>query len=303
MSDERHVAIHELDRLRVVSTSDFSIIFDIKFEFQIRSASLIDDSTLVLILTTTGILNVCDLAEPKTNIATLSVSKHCICFFASKKYLAFAFESCCEFLNLYPLDYRGSILFDVPCTSIARTGYQFIVSGNQSGELTIFDSTTFERIGVKKAHSSAIGIVTGRGNVFASASTKGTVIKLFSLSGDSVEEFRVFRRGNSAANVKQLFLSYSSPLFLLSTSDSTTVHIFHVNQTDGSSPLTSILPGSAKNLIEAKRAFATCKIPNNIGDFVVFATESHVVIASHNGKIYSSNIVSGELEASLSLIQ
>lgn len=109
-----------------------------------------------------------------------------------------------------------------------------------SGDVLLFDTRTLTVINVIQAHKSPIAhiAINSTGTLLATASDKGTVIRVFSIpSADKVYQFR---RGTREAKIHSV--SFNAVSTLLAVSSATeTVHIFRLNganqkQRGGESP-------------------------------------------------------------------
>ncbi|KAJ1915888.1 autophagy protein [Mycoemilia scoparia] len=96
-----------------------------------------------------------------------------------------------------------------------------------SGDVVIFDANTCETITIIQAHKSGISClcINQSGTLLATASDKGTVIRVFSIpDGTNVAQFR---RGTYPAKIHSISFNANSTLLCVS-SDSDTVHIFRL---------------------------------------------------------------------------
>src|ERR1700753_2880272 len=94
-----------------------------------------------------------------------------------------------------------------------------------SGEVLIYDANKLESVNVIEAHQSALSSlsVNNTGTMLASASEKGTIIRVFSIP--SGERLFHFRRGTLPAQI--YCMSFNATSSLLSVSSATeTIHIF-----------------------------------------------------------------------------
>ncbi|KAF2396657.1 WD40 repeat-like protein [Trichodelitschia bisporula] len=96
-----------------------------------------------------------------------------------------------------------------------------------SGEVMVLDANKMESVNVIQAHQSAIGCITinTEGTLLATASEKGTVIRVFSLPEG--RKLHQFRRGALPASIH--CMSFNSTATLLAVSSgSETVHLFRL---------------------------------------------------------------------------
>jgi len=94
-----------------------------------------------------------------------------------------------------------------------------------SGDVMIYDTTKRETINVITAHKSPLSNITinSTGTVLATASDKGTIIRVFSLpNGDKLYQFR---RGSMPARIYSMCFNTTSSLLCVSSATDT-VHVF-----------------------------------------------------------------------------
>ena len=119
-------------------------------------------------------------------------------------------------------------------------------SGPTAGELLIFDTATLQASTVIRAHKTPLSAVSFSydGTMVATASDKGTVIRVFSVpSGETLHQLR---RGTYPARIHSLAFDMLGH-FLAVSSDTDTVHIFKIGDEDGTSE-TSSTTGSGGSL-------------------------------------------------------
>ena len=166
-------------------------------------------------------------------------------------------------------------------SSTGEHGYAAFVSDSDCG-VSLLDSFTLFQSAKNFPHTSALSALELdiAGTLLATASTKGTLIRVFRVP--SMEMVAVFRRGRSESPIKSLHLDS----FLLSvTGESDTAHIFqlplHLLQnpslTEGSTLSSPSVMGAAyqsvlnffprqyKDALEAIRDFAFVKLRNEGG--------------------------------------
>lgn len=101
--------------------------------------------------------------------------------------------------------------------------------GAGPGDVILFDALTLSVTNIIQAHKSPLACLclNSTGTLLATASDKGTVIRVFSVpNGDKVAQFR---RGTYAARIFSLAFNPVSTLLAV-TSDSDTVHIFRLDR-------------------------------------------------------------------------
>ncbi|KAJ2613661.1 autophagy protein [Coemansia sp. RSA 1804] len=105
----------------------------------------------------------------------------------------------------------GGLPLDIPVTS----------------DVMVFDANACEPINIIQAHKSPVSCVAINrdGTMVATASDKGTVIRVFALPG--AQKIAQFRRGSYPAKIHSITFNATSTLLLVS-SDTDTVHIFRI---------------------------------------------------------------------------
>lgn len=96
---------------------------------------------------------------------------------------------------------------------------------HEVGTVVLFDALNVAPLNIIKAHKTDLASISlnSNGTLFATASTKGTIIRIFNtMTGNKVNEFR---RGSYSALIHRLTFNLNSSL-IVATSDTETVHIF-----------------------------------------------------------------------------
>lgn len=98
---------------------------------------------------------------------------------------------------------------------------------NRIGDAIIFDLTSLQPLAVIEAHKSALAAMclSSDGNLLATASDKGTIVRVFSVHS-GVKLFQ-FRRGTYPTKIYSLGFSVDNK-FVVATSSSETVHVFRL---------------------------------------------------------------------------
>jgi autophagy-related protein 18 len=139
-------------------------------------------------------------------------------------------------------------------------GYVAYPSSTTTGEVMLYDAQNLYSVGVIQAHKSPLGCLAfnTQGTMLATASEKGTVIRVFSVPEG--HKLYTFRRGSYFAEVHSLSFNISGSLLCVS-SENGTVHIFKLDEpgtaAGSSSPLSAYMPEFVSNIVEPSRAFAT----------------------------------------------
>jgi autophagy-related protein 18 len=136
----------------------------------------------------------------------------------------------------------------------------FAYPSQREGVIQIMDAGKVASMIEIRAHQGPIQLMVfnQEGNLLATASDKGTLVRVFSLpSGERLYEFR---RGSYPATISSL--SFSPDLsFLACSSDSDTVHIFKLQPHAKNAKFGDFLPRDMNNIIDPVRNFAHLKLP------------------------------------------
>mmetsp|Transcript_19788 Transcript_19788/g.27622 ORF Transcript_19788/g.27622 Transcript_19788/m.27622 type:complete len:396 (+) Transcript_19788:84-1271(+) len=102
------------------------------------------------------------------------------------------------------------------------------------GDIIIFDALTLQTVSIIHAHKTPLAklAINESGTLIASASTKGTVIRVCGIPESS--RFLQLRRGSYPANVNCISFSSDSS-YLCVSSDTGTVHVFKLDQSQSPS--------------------------------------------------------------------
>lgn len=180
---------------------------------------------------------------------------------------------------------------------------------NQIGEVQIFDTVNLQAVTMIPAHDSPLAAMAfdPTGTKLATASEKGTVIRVFSIP-DGKKMFE-FRRGvKRCVSISSLAFSTDS-LFLSASSNTETVHIFKLEVPKdkpteepqswmgylGKALMTpaSYLPSQVTEVFNQGRAFAIVKLPfSGLKNVCALANISkpRVLVAAADGYIYIYNL-------------
>lgn len=110
---------------------------------------------------------------------------------------------------------------------VSYLAYPYGNDENQAGDIMICDAINLKPINVIRAHKGPLSIIQFNrdGTLLATASNKGTVIRVFSLSNTNL--LYTLRRGSYTANIYSIAFSNDSTLLSVS-SDTGTVHVFRL---------------------------------------------------------------------------
>lgn len=120
-------------------------------------------------------------------------------------------------------------------SSIAPPPLPNAPSHSNSGDVIIFDTISQQAVNLLSAHKSPIAAlsINSTSSMLATASDKGTVIRVFSLP--SADKLYQFRRGSYPARVYSIAFNQVSTLLAVSSATDT-IHLFKIGRSfDGSS--------------------------------------------------------------------
>lgn len=178
------------------------------------------------------------------------------------------------------------------------------------GEITVYDANSLSTVTLIQAHDSPLAALTFNtsGSKLASASEKGTVIRVFSIpEGDKLFEFR--RGMKRYVSISSLSFSADTQ-FLCASSNTETVHIFKLEQhsprEDEESPTWSAyvgkmftaastyLPSQVSDMMHQDRAFATVRLNSfgmkNMCALAMVQKLPRLLVASSDGFLYIYNV-------------
>ncbi|CAG8559757.1 4617_t:CDS:2 [Paraglomus brasilianum] len=106
-------------------------------------------------------------------------------------------------------------------------------NASPSGDVYLFDAASLQVVNIVQAHKSPVAYVAinSDGSLLATASDKGTVIRVFSIP--NAQKLYQFRRGSYPTRIHSISFNVMSTLLCVS-SDTDTVHIFKLGGVPGS---------------------------------------------------------------------
>ncbi|XP_041737324.1 WD repeat domain phosphoinositide-interacting protein 1-like [Coregonus clupeaformis] len=178
------------------------------------------------------------------------------------------------------------------------------------GEIIVYDANNLSTVTMIPAHDSPLAALTfnASGTKLASASERGTVIRVFSIpEGQRLFEFR--RGMKRYVNISSLSFSPDAQ-FLCASSNTETVHIFKLEQhgpsgeeecpTWGSyvgkmfSAASSYLPAQVSGVMSQERAFATVRLlvagQRNVCTLATIQKLPRLLVASSDGQLFIYNV-------------
>ena len=181
---------------------------------------------------------------------------------------------------------------------------------NRIGEVQIFDAVNLRAVTMIPAHDNPLAAIAFDqcGSRIATASEKGTVIRVFSVP-DGAKMFELRRGMKRCVTIFSLAFSPDSA-FLCASSNTETIHIFRLeipkespkendqswmgyfNQALKSSA--SYLPSQVTDMLNQDRAFATARLPfcgvRNVCAWAQIQKMPRLLVASQDGYLYVYNM-------------
>ncbi|CAL8300717.1 unnamed protein product [Lota lota] len=179
-----------------------------------------------------------------------------------------------------------------------------------NGEIIVYDANNLSNVTMIPAHDSPLAAITfnSSGTKLASASEKGTVIRVFTVpEGQKLFEFR--RGMKRYVSISSLSFSADGQ-FLCASSNTETVHIFkleqHTPNQEEESPTWSAyvgkmftaastyLPAQVSDMMHQDRAFATVRLDmfglKNVCALATIQKLPRLLVASSDGHLYIYNV-------------
>ncbi|KAJ5152387.1 hypothetical protein N7492_010682 [Penicillium capsulatum] len=210
-------------RLQITNTKRQCTICELTFPTTVLAVKL-NRKRLVIVLEDQIYLYDIQTMKLLSTIDT-SPNPHAICSLAPSS------ENC---YLAYPLPQKSPSSLNPPAHAPPGTSH---VSPT-TGDVLIFDAQKLEAINVVEAHRSPLACITlnSEGTLLATASDKGTIIRVFSVPDG--HKLYQFRRGTMPSRIYSM--SFNTTATLLCVSSSTeTIHLFRLNHqgpsSDGSS--------------------------------------------------------------------
>ena len=178
---------------------------------------------------------------------------------------------------MYPLPQKAPPSFPPP--SHAPPGSVHI--SPTSGEVLIFDTLKLEAINVVEAHRSPLACIAlnNDGTLLATASDKGTIIRVFSVpDGNKLYQFR---RGSMPSRIYSMSFNTASTLLCVSSSTDT-IHVFKLSHQ--SSPVPGS-PSSPSALTARDKTFSqsTSGSLSDVDDMTGEISATDFPVRKHNG--------------------
>lgn len=121
-----------------------------------------------------------------------------------------------------------------------------------SGEVLLFDTVKLEAINVVEAHRSPLScmVLNSEGTILATASDKGTIIRVFSVP--EAHKLYQFRRGSMPSRIFSMSFNITSTLLCVSSATDT-IHIFKLGPQSSSTAEKPSSPGRSPGFFGNRR--------------------------------------------------
>ncbi|RMZ90295.1 hypothetical protein DV736_g2483, partial [Chaetothyriales sp. CBS 134916] len=161
-----------------------------------------------------------------------------------------------------------------------------------TGEVLIFDAVKLEAINVVEAHRSPLSCVAfnSGGTIMATASDKGTIIRVFSVP--DAHKLYQFRRGSMPSRIFSLAFNITSTLLCVSSATETNVSSSLATTVGG------YLPKGVAEMWEPARDFAWIRLPRSVVAMSPHSPQVMVVTNEGNFYVFAIDLAKGG-EASL----
>lgn len=253
--------------------------------------------------------------KKSTEICNYSYSSNILAVKLNRQRLIVCLEEALYIHNIKDMKLLKSLLNTPPnpkglcALSVSLSSSYLAYPGSfTAGEVTLYDALNLNTVTVISAHASHVAAIafSASGTSLASASERGTVIRVFSVP-DGVKLFE-FRRGMKRY-VSISSLSFSADTqFLCASSNTETVHIFRLEHHSPSqeapswsaymgkmfSAASTYLPSQVSDMMHQDRAFATVRLSvagvRNIAALSMIQKVLCLLVASLDGHLYIYNI-------------
>jgi autophagy-related protein 18 len=121
-----------------------------------------------------------------------------------------------------------------------------------SGEVLLFDTVKLEAINVVEAHRSPLScmVLNNEGTILATASDKGTIIRVFSVP--DAHKLYQFRRGSMPSRIFSMSFNITSTLLCVSSATDT-IHIFKLGPQSPQTADSFSSPGRSPSFFDKRR--------------------------------------------------
>ncbi|XP_075297352.1 WD repeat domain phosphoinositide-interacting protein 1 isoform X2 [Opisthocomus hoazin] len=294
---------------------------------QVHESNEIPDVYIVERLFSSSLVVVVSHAKPQqmnvyhfkkgTEICNYSYSSNILSIRLNRQRLVVCLEESIYIHNIKDMKLLKTILDTPPNTtglcalSINHANSYLAYPGSAtSGEIALYDGNTLKTACSIPAHDGPLAALAfnSTGSKLASASEKGTVIRVFSIPGG--QKLYEFRRGMKRyVNISSLVFSMDSQ-FLCASSNTETVHIFKLEHLTDSRPeepptwsgymgkmfqaATNYLPAQVSGMMNQDRAFATVRLnfsgQRNICALSTIQKLPRLLVTTSDGHLYIYNL-------------
>ncbi|XP_055031410.2 WD repeat domain phosphoinositide-interacting protein 1 [Misgurnus anguillicaudatus] len=246
-----------------------------------------------------------------TEICNYSYSSNILAVKLNRQRLIVCLEEALYIHNIKDMKLLKSLLNTPPnprglCALSVNYSNSYLAYPNSftAGEIALYDALNQMMVTTISAHASPVAAISfnASGTNLASASEKGTVIRVFSIP-DGVKLFE-FRRGMKRyVSISSLSFSANGE-FLCASSNTETVHIFKLEPHSPSkesptwsaymgkmfSAASTYLPSQVSDIMRQDRAFATVRLSvsgmKNVSALAIIQKVPHLLLASLDGHLY-----------------
>ncbi|XP_054989243.1 WD repeat domain phosphoinositide-interacting protein 1 [Sorex araneus] len=252
-----------------------------------------------------------------TEICNYSYSSNILAIRLNRQRLLVCLEESIYIHNIKDMKLLKTILEIPPnptglcALSINHSNSYVAYPGSQTtGEIVLYDGHALKTVCTIAAHEGMLAALTfnASGSRLASASEKGTVIRVFSVpEGQKLYEFR--RGMKRYVTISSLAFSMDSQ-FLCASSNTETVHIFKLEPLTSSRPeepstwtgymgkmfmaASNYLPAQVSDMMNQDRAFATGRLhvsgQRNVCTLATIQKLPRLLVASSDGHLYIYNL-------------
>ncbi|KAM9392958.1 WD repeat domain phosphoinositide-interacting protein 2 isoform 2-T2 [Pholidichthys leucotaenia] len=296
-------------------------------EFKTRATSDTDEVCIVERLFSSSLVAIVSLKSPRklkvchfkkgTEICNYSYSNTILSVKLNRQRLVVCLEESLYIHNIRDMKVLHTIRETPPnplglcALSISNDNCYLAYPGSATiGEVQVFDTVNLRAANMIPAHDSPLAALAfdASGTKLATASEKGTVIRVFSIpEGQKLFEFR--RGVKRCVTICSLAFSMDG-LYLSASSNTETVHIFKL-ETQKEKPVeepttwggylgkvlmasTTYLPSQVTEMFTQGRAFATVRLPfcghKNVCALAVIQKIPRLLVAAADGYLYMYNL-------------
>src|SRR2546421_808727 len=157
----------------------------------------------------------------------------------------------------YPLPQKAAASAFAPPSHAPPSGTHIVPT---TGEVLLFDTIKLEAINVVEAHRSPLSciVLNKDGTILATASDKGTIIRVFSVP--DAHKLYQFRRGSMPSRIFSMSFNTTSTLLCVSSATET-IHIFKLGPQGRASPEEPSSPSTSPGFFSSRRLSQSSESP------------------------------------------